>query len=116
MHTFGKRLQMVMNHYSLKQDGMRSAWKVGSKTLYNYLQNKQYPNWQQLLNFFEAFPEIDKDWFIEGKGSMLKNNPETTESVGNYGINNKDDEVKRSIKLLIENFRFLESYAYESAK
>lgn len=87
--TINERLRSLMDHYRLNVNSLSVRLGFNNDTTIRNIvsekgrQNK--PSTSTLNKFFEAFPEVSKEWIISGDGEMLKPKTNITPvTEGNY--------------------------------
>lgn len=68
-----ERLQRVLDYFDLDLFGL--AQKIGykrSEKLKRVLEDKGFPSFDLLLDLKKGLPTLSLDWFITGRGSMIK--------------------------------------------
>ena len=69
----GQRLQLVLDHYKLT--ARQAAVKMGdekSGKIYKLLSGDAKPGFDTLTQMLELWPELSADWFVTGRGAMVR--------------------------------------------
>lgn len=80
---FAKRLQELMDFYSLTSSGLADAIDFNRSSISHLLSGRNKPSLEFVMKILETFPEVKLYWLLNGKGSF----PE---------IENKNDEKSPS--------------------
>lgn len=71
---FIKRLEIILDYYSLNASGFADKIGVQRSSLSHLLSGRNKPSLDFLLKILDVFPEVDLYWILNGKGSFPKNN------------------------------------------
>lgn len=73
MKRINDRIKAVAEHYNIKsyaEFGKRVG--ISTKNASNYLKGRREPDLDNLSKIQKTFREIDADWLLTGRGSMLR--------------------------------------------
>ncbi len=70
---FGKRIQIVMEYYTLSASGFADAMGVGRSSISHILSGRNKPSLDFVMKITEAYPEVDLIWLVYGTGVFPKN-------------------------------------------
>jgi transcriptional regulator with XRE-family HTH domain len=70
---FIKRLEFILDYYSLSASGFADKIGVQRSSLSHLLSGRNKPSLDFILKIVEFFPEIDLYWILNGQNSFLKN-------------------------------------------
>ncbi|MBZ4040745.1 helix-turn-helix domain-containing protein [Flavobacterium hibisci] len=110
---FVKRLETVLDYYSLNASAFADKIGVQRSSMSHLLSGRNKPSLDFIMKILEVFPQIDLYWILTGKGNFPKNNNEvsatftqSSESVSS----NKDSlsEIEINSKEKKETGSFLE--------
>ena len=104
---FIKRLEIILDYYSLNASGFADKIGVQRSSLSHLLSGRNKPSLDFLLKILDVFPEVDLYWILNGKGSFPKNNeviveknlntpptvPNTENKIGNLFSDNKKENT-----------------------
>jgi transcriptional regulator with XRE-family HTH domain len=104
---FIKRLEIILDYYSLNASGFADKIGVQRSSLSHLLSGRNKPSLDFLLKILDVFPEVDLYWILNGKGSFPKNNEviveknlntpptvsNTENEIGNLFSDNKKDNT-----------------------
>lgn len=97
---FIKRLEILLDYYSLSASVFADKIGVQRSSLSHLLSGRNKPSLDFILKIIEGFPDVDLYWILNGKGSFPKsdesikiNSTTTTPTVPLESIENKIDEV-----------------------
>lgn len=89
MATIGDRLSQILDHYHLSQAELAERIKMSEASVSKAINGVTPIGGKTILNFLAAFPEVNADWFIRGRGEMLIENNKVSffqEEQGSYAI------------------------------
>ena len=69
---FIKRLEFILDYYSLSASGFADKIGVQRSSLSHLLSGRNKPSLDFILKILEVFPEVDLYWILNGKGSFPK--------------------------------------------
>ena len=73
---FIKRLEFIMDHYSLSASSFADKIGVQRSSISHLLSGRNKPSLDFVMKILDLFPELNLYWFLDGKGSYLKNDSE----------------------------------------
>jgi transcriptional regulator with XRE-family HTH domain len=76
---FIKRLEIILDFYSLSASGFADKIGVQRSSLSHLLSGRNKPSLDFILKIIEVFPEVDLYWILIGKGNF----PKLTETLEN---------------------------------
>ena len=78
LHTddFIKRLEFIMEHYSLNASSFADKISVQRSSISHLLSGRNKPSLDFVLKILDVFPELNLYWLLNGTGSYLKNDTE----------------------------------------
>ena len=90
---FIKRLEFILDYYSLSASGFADKIGVQRSSLSHLLSGRNKPSLDFILKIIEFFPEIDLYWILNGQGNFLKmknekNAPSPTPNFGEKILEN----------------------------
>jgi transcriptional regulator with XRE-family HTH domain len=91
---FIKRLEIILDFYSLSASGFADKVGVQRSSLSHLLSGRNKPSLDLILKIIQNFPEVDLYWILNGKGTFPKLEP----------IIEKEDITPISKKEILENF------------
>ncbi|WP_417941340.1 helix-turn-helix domain-containing protein [Flavobacterium sp. RS13.1] len=74
---FVKRLETVLDYYSLNASAFADKIGVQRSSISHLLSGRNKPSLDFVMKILEVSPEIDLYWLLTGKGDFPKNNNET---------------------------------------
>ncbi len=69
---FGKRIQKLMEYYSISASGFADAMGVGRSSISHILSGRNKPSLDFVLKITEAYPEVELYWLLYGQGFFPK--------------------------------------------
>lgn len=96
---FNQRFKKLLQHYDITSSEAARRMNVGRQTTDSYL-NDSLPGLKAIQMMLQAFPEVNIEWLVLGKGEMLKG-PENVvqESPADYGGYIKKSDYERLEKV-----------------
>ncbi|PWB20819.1 helix-turn-helix transcriptional regulator [Flavobacterium sp. HTF] len=70
---FVKRLEIILDYYSLNASGFADKIGVQRSSMSHLLSGRNKPSLDFVLKILEVFPDVDLYWILNGKGSFPKN-------------------------------------------
>jgi transcriptional regulator with XRE-family HTH domain len=70
---FIKRLEVLLDYYSLNASSFADKIGVQRSSLSHLLSGRNKPSLDFILKILEVFPEVDLYWILNGKGHFPKN-------------------------------------------
>ncbi|UQD57060.1 helix-turn-helix transcriptional regulator [Flavobacterium sp. K5-23] len=70
---FIKRLEIILDYYSLNASGFADKIGVQRSSLSHLLSGRNKPSLDFILKILDVFPDVDLYWILNGKGSFPKN-------------------------------------------
>lgn len=80
---FGKRIQKIMDFYSVSASSFADYMGVGRSSISHILSGRNRPSLDFVMKIVEAYTDVELDWLLYGKGTFPKseNKPMAQESV-----------------------------------
>lgn len=76
IEDFIKRLEVILDYYSLNASAFADKIGVQRSSLSHLLSGRNKPSLDFILKILEVFPEVDLYWILNGKGSFPKRSME----------------------------------------
>lgn len=73
---FIKRLELLLDYYSLNASAFADKIGVQRSSLSHLLSGRNKPSLDFILKILEVFPDVDLYWILNGKGNFPKNSDE----------------------------------------
>lgn len=70
--SFIKRLEIILDYYSLNASSFADKIGVQRSSLSHLLSGRNKPSLDFILKIIEVFPEVDLYWILNGKGNFPK--------------------------------------------
>lgn len=86
---FIKRLEIILDYYSLNASSFADKIGVQRSSLSHLLSGRNKPSLDFILKILDVFPDVDLYWILNGKGSFPKNTEQP---------NNNENRVEQVIK------------------
>src|SRR3970282_376229 len=74
IEDFIKRLEIILDYYSLNASSFADKIGVQRSSLSHLLSGRNKPSLDFILKILDVFPDVDLYWILNGKGSFPKNN------------------------------------------
>lgn len=75
---FIKRLEIILDYYSLNASGFADKIGVQRSSLSHLLSGRNKPSLDFILKILDEFPDVDLYWILNGKGSFPKKEEEVS--------------------------------------
>ncbi|TDE49118.1 helix-turn-helix domain-containing protein [Flavobacterium sp. GT3P67] len=92
IEDFIKRLEIILDYYSLNASSFADKIGVQRSSLSHLLSGRNKPSLDFILKILDVFPDIDLYWILNGKGNFPKNSEEFDKKE-----NNVEQVVKQNI-------------------
>lgn len=91
--NFIKRLEIILDYYSLNASAFADKIGVQRSSLSHLLSGRNKPSLDFILKILEVYPEIDLYWILNGKGTFPKSEHKTstTTSASESNLNQKTE-------------------------
>ena len=89
IEDFIKRLEIILDYYSLNASSFADKIGVQRSSLSHLLSGRNKPSLDFILKILDVFPDIDLYWILNGKGNFPKNAEEFEE------IKNNTEQVEK---------------------
>lgn len=76
VEDFIKRLEIILDYYSLTASSFADKINVQRSSLSHLLSGRNKPSLDFIMKIIEVFPEVDLYWILNGEGSFPKSNEE----------------------------------------
>jgi transcriptional regulator with XRE-family HTH domain len=67
-----ERLELILQHYKLSASRLADLLDVQRSGISHILSGRNKPSFDFLVRLLSHFPELDANWLLNGKGSMLR--------------------------------------------
>src|SRR3970282_2446391 len=89
IEDFIKRLEIILDYYSLNASSFADKIGVQRSSLSHLLSGRNKPSLDFILKILEVFPEVDLYWILNGKGTFPKND---------IAVEKRENEVEEVLK------------------
>ena len=89
IEDFIKRLEIILDYYSLNASSFADKIGVQRSSLSHLLSGRNKPSLDFILKILDVFPDIDLYWILNGKGNFPKNAEEFEE------IKNSTEQIQK---------------------
>lgn len=76
-----QRLEQFLAAENISQTQFAESINVARAGISHILSGRNKPSYEFIVNTMEAFPTLNIEWLLTGKGKMYKNNDETSEGL-----------------------------------
>ncbi|MDP2058362.1 MAG: helix-turn-helix transcriptional regulator [Flavobacteriaceae bacterium] len=90
---FIKRLQILLQHYGLTASAFADSLDVQRSSVSHIVSGRNKPSLDFVLKILHAYPEVDLQWLLNGKGNF----PIVTEPTSENTIVNKTVSVQSNL-------------------
>ena len=87
---FGKRLQIILDYYSISATDFSNQISVNRSTISHLLSGRNKPSLDFVMKVLEKFPEVELYWILNGKGNFPSN------KTGNSPISSSDEKEAKN--------------------
>ena len=87
---FSKRLQKILDYYSLSATSFSEKMSVNRSTISHLLSGRNKPSLEFVMKILSKFPEVELYWLLNGKGTFPAN-------VDTKNSGNNDDIQKDTV-------------------
>ncbi|WP_432671254.1 helix-turn-helix domain-containing protein [Flavobacterium sp. SM2513] len=97
---FIKRLEFIMEHFSLSASSFADKISVQRSSISHLLSGRNKPSLDFVLKILDIFPELNLYWLLDGSGSYLKNDTEeiAVKEIQNTATPTPESELKLDLK------------------
>lgn len=92
---FIKRLEIILDYYSLTASSFADKINVQRSSLSHLLSGRNKPSLDFILKIIEVFPDVDLYWILNGKGNF----PKSTDSEKNQHLENPISSLEKQSDL-----------------
>ena len=105
---FIKRLEIILDYYSLNASSFADKIGVQRSSMSHLLSGRNKPSLDFILKIIDFFPDVDLYWILNGKGTFPKNSQLVENLNPNPVAQNIDSAQLLSIDLFSQNLPPLE--------
>ncbi|MFT5964806.1 MAG: transcriptional regulator with XRE-family HTH domain [Flavobacterium sp.] len=114
---FIKRLETILDYYSLNASAFADKIGVQRSSLSHLLSGRNKPSLDFILKIVDVFPDVDLYWILNGKGSFPKNNEAVQKQEGTHEKETRPNTaIPVSGPLPSENLFSKENYSHKENK
>ena len=100
--AFGKRIEKIMNHYSISASSFADAMGVGRSSISHILSGRNKPSLDFVMRIIEAYPEVSLQWLLYNEGTFpLSSNMKISEtsvpSSSTLPVNATNKEIEQDL-------------------
>jgi transcriptional regulator with XRE-family HTH domain len=92
---FIKRLEEILEYYSLSASGFADKINVQRSSLSHLLSGRNKPSLDFILKITDEFPEVDLYWILNGKGTFPKSENKIIENTSSTPISKTENIVEK---------------------
>lgn len=96
IEDFIKRLETILEYYSLTASSFADKISVQRSSMSHLLSGRNKPSLDFVLKVTEEFPDIELEWFLNGKGSFPKDEFTPTPTIIQPEIK-KESKIKEDL-------------------
>ncbi|WP_139255048.1 hypothetical protein [Hymenobacter psychrophilus] len=74
--TVGQRFTQLISHLELSKNAFAVSLDKTATVIQHLVDERNKPGFDLLCRVFEVYPNVSKDWLMEGRGPMLTDAPE----------------------------------------
>lgn len=113
IENFIKRLEIILEYYSLSASAFADRISVQRSSLSHLLSGRNKPSLDFILKIVEEFPEVDLYWILNGKGTFPKSEIKVQEKII-YVPTPPNEEVKKNSDIKNESDLFSQNIIEEN--
>ncbi|WP_430400767.1 helix-turn-helix transcriptional regulator [Flavobacterium sp.] len=95
---FIKRLEELLEYYSLSASGFADKINVQRSSLSHLLSGRNKPSLDFILKITDEFPEVDLYWILNGKGTFPKSENKIIENTSSTPISKIENVDKKKLE------------------
>lgn len=88
-----ERLLQFLSAENISKAQFADTINVTRASISHLMSGRNNPSYEFIVNTMEAFPELNMEWLLKGKGKMYKNGKDTEEPI-NFGLFSEPEEPK----------------------
>ena len=105
---FIKRLEIILDYYSLNASSFADKIGVQRSSLSHLLSGRNKPSLDFILKILDVFPDVDLYWILNGKGTFPKNSDKNENALTevikpNSFTPSKDSQIPENLFSEIQN-------------
>ena len=74
--TVGQRFTQLISHLGLSKNAFATSLEKTATVIQHLVDERNKPGFDLLCKVFEVYPNVSKDWLLEGRGPMLTDGTE----------------------------------------
>ena len=91
IEDFIKRLEILLDYYSLNASSFADKIGVQRSSLSHLLSGRNKPSLDFILKILEVYPDVDLYWILNGKGTFPKSSNENFENIAQINTVSKEN-------------------------
>ena len=104
---FIKRLEFIMDHYSLSASSFADKVSVQRSSISHLLSGRNKPSLDFVMKILEVFPELNLYWILNGSGTFLqKENADHKDVDAEIAPKKKEVSVPHNLNTLFSDEKF----------
>ena len=92
IEDFIKRLEILLDYYSLNASSFADKIGVQRSSLSHLLSGRNKPSLDFILKILEVYPDVDLYWILNGKGTFPKSSSENFENIAQINTASKEND------------------------
>jgi hypothetical protein len=80
LDSIGQRFIQLIQHLGLSKNAFAQSLDKTATVIQHLVEERNKPGYDLLCKVFEVYPNVSKDWLMEGAGPMMKAAPSPAES------------------------------------
>jgi len=73
LQTVGQRISQLVSHLGISKNAFAASLDKTATVIQHLVDERNKPGFDLLCKIFEVYPNISKDWLLQGNGDMLTN-------------------------------------------
>ena len=95
-----ERIVILISKLNLSQSRFAEKINVNQATLSKMIKSKTNPGYSTLYGILNAFPLVNIEWIIIGKGDVFKNDDGSNDAVSDESVKYQMKKIKKKLKAL----------------
>ncbi|SHL98567.1 helix-turn-helix transcriptional regulator [Hymenobacter psychrotolerans] len=78
--TVGQRFTQLISHLGISKNAFAASLDKTATVIQHLVDERNKPGFDLMCKVFEVYPNVSKDWLLQGVGPMLTDTPKTSEA------------------------------------
>ncbi|RZS93680.1 helix-turn-helix domain-containing protein [Aquimarina brevivitae] len=95
---FGKRIEKIMDHYTISASAFADAMGVGRSSISHILSGRNKPSLDFVMRIVEAYPEVSLHWLLYNEGSFPPASNQSNDTTAKEVIKTSTTPAKNNLQ------------------